>query len=264
VLQSVVLAGVFFTVMSYLVVLGFEGSGASLSASEAPLHVLAGSLRLGGLGTAINVGILLSFFSCTLAAINSSARLLFSMARHGLIPDALGQAHVQNRTPHVAVALTALVTFSIPSAVYIAGVSAFDCQAYFATLCSFGFIVVYILTCVAAPAYLSSIQKRASSRTRSSVQAPARPTIAADDAISMPRAIAYAAGGVAFMLLPLVGTIGIPGSDLLPPPEGGLLLVATFAAYITAGLGWLGLRRMRRPRLISDLPPAVENLDLQS
>ena len=81
------LAGLFFIVMAYVVVLGFQGSESSLANSEAPLSTLANSLGFGGLGISIDVGILLSFFSCTLASINSTARILFAMARHGLIPD---------------------------------------------------------------------------------------------------------------------------------------------------------------------------------
>jgi amino acid transporter len=238
VLQSVVLAGVFFTVMSYVVVLGFEGNGAALAASETPLHTLAGSIGMAGLGTAINLGILLSFFSCTLASINSTARLLFSMARNGLIPGALGRAHVVNRTPHVAVTLSALLTFGIPAALYLAGVSAFAGQSHFATLCSFGFIVVYILTCLAAPAYLMSLRKHAS---KSASGAP--PANAGYDGISIPRAIAYSAGGIAFMLLPVIGTMGIPGSTLLPPPDAeGRILLTIFAGYMVIVGMWMVLR----------------------
>jgi amino acid transporter len=228
--QSVVLAGVFFMLTAYVVILGFEGSGVSLADSEAPLHLLANTKGWSGLGTVINVGILLSFFSCTLASINSTARILFSMARHGLIFDALGQAHIENRTPYVAVATTALITFSIPMIVYAGGVSAFDCQAHFATLCSFGFIVVYILTCLAAPAYLASLGRL----TR--------------------KARLYSAGGIAFMLLPVVGTIGIPGSALLPMPDAaGVVLLTLFAAYMTIGLAWMALQHRRRPKLIAQL-----------
>jgi amino acid transporter len=240
ILQSVVLAGLFFTVMTYIVVLGFKGTGMSLAESEAPLHTLANSIGWGGLGTAINIGILLSFFSCTLASINSSARILFSMANHGLIPDALGQAHVQNRTPHVAVGLAALATFSVPTALYLGGIGAFASQGYFGTLCSFGFIVVYMLISLAAPAYLASVGRLNG------------------------RAIAYSAGGIGFMLLPVIGIVGIPGSELLPTPDGeGVVLLSIFAVYMAAGLGWLLFQRIRHPNMIAQMRSAVQSVELQ-
>jgi amino acid transporter len=240
VFQSVVLAGLFFIVMSYVVVLGFQGSGSSLANSEAPLHTLANSIGWSGLGTLIDVGILLSFFSCTLASINSTSRILFAMSRHGLFHDALGQAHVENQTPHIAVGLSALLTFAVPSVLYLAGISAFECQGHLATLCSFGFIVVYILISLAAPVYLASIGKL----TR--------------------RAIGYSVGGVAFMSLPLLGTIGIPGSELLPTSGIlGLVLLGIFATYMAIGLGWLVLQRTRRPRMIAQMQSAIAGVQLQ-
>ena len=237
VLQSVALTGLFFTAMAYVVVLGFSGGTQSLAHSETPLNDLARNLGWGGLGTLLNVGVLLSFFSCTLAAINSTARILFAMARHGLVADALGQAHVQNKTPHIAVALTALITFGAPAATFIAGVSAFDAQGYFGTLCSFGFIIVYILISVSAARYLASLGE-----------------------LSW-RALASSVAGVGFMLLPLVGTIGIPGSTLLPPPDAnGLILIAIFTVYMTIALGFLLLQRTRHPKMIAQMQHAVASV----
>jgi amino acid transporter len=228
VLQSVLLAGLFFTAMAYVVVLGFDSGGASLAANEAPLSVLANSIGWGGLGTLINVGILLSFFSCTLASINSTARVLYSMAHHGLVHDALGQAHEQNRTPHIAVAVAALVTFAVPAGVYVLGANAFDCQGYFGTLCSFGFIVVYLLISLAAPVYLASIGELSR------------------------KSIAYSVGAVGFMALPVIGVIGIPGSDILPASDAtGVLLAKVFAAYMAVGLGWLFVQRVRQPKMVA-------------
>jgi amino acid transporter len=241
VIQSVVMAGLFFIAISYIVVLGFEGTASSLAQSEAPLNTLANAIGWGGLGVAINLGVLMSFFSCTLASINSTARILFSMAHHGLIPDVLGYAHVQNGTPHVAVGLSALITFGVPAALYSAGVGAFACQGYFGTLCSFGFIVVYILISIAAPVYLSSIGKL----TR--------------------KALAYSAGAVSFMLLPVIATVGIhPKSKLFPTPDrAGLVLMGTFAAYVAVGLGWLQIRRARRPKMIPRMKSAIRSVDLE-
>jgi amino acid transporter len=240
ILQSVVLAGVFFIVTSYVIVLGFSAGGQSLADNEAPLNTLASAMGWGGLGTLIDIGILLSFFSCTLASINSTARILFAMSHHGLVSDALGQSHAENRTPHVAVGLSALITFGVPSALYASGISAFECQGYFGTLCSFGFIVVYILISLAAPLYLASMRELTWV------------------------GVAYSAGGVAFMLLPLLGMIGIPGSRLFPTPDtASVVLAAVFVSYMAIGLAWLALQRSRRPKMIAHMQSAIDNVHVQ-
>jgi amino acid transporter len=237
VLHSVLLAGMFFVAMSYVVVLGFERSASSLADSEAPLNALATGIGWGGLGTLIDVGILLSFLSCTLASINSTARILFAMARHGVISVALGRAHVENRTPHVAVGLSALITFGVPAALYATGISAFDCQGYFGTLASFGFIVVYILISVAAPVYLASLGQLTA------------------------RVVASAVAGVAFMSLPLIGAVGVPGSAFFPVAnQAGMLVLAIFAAYMAVGLGWLLVQRVRRPMMSAQLQQALDQV----
>ncbi|MFD1702540.1 APC family permease [Methylopila henanensis] len=235
VMHSVVFSGVVFIFMAYVVVLGFKGETASLATSEAPLDHLAAKLGVGPLGTVITIGVVLSFFACTLAAINSTARIIYSMSRHGLFFEALGEAHETNRTPHVAVAVAALITFAAPTAVYLSGVGAFDAQGYFGTLCSFGFITVYILITIAAPLYLRSIGRLTA------------------------RAVAYSAAGLAFLALPLLGTFGLPGSELFPPiglPDS--LLAGLFLAYMLIGAAWLLVERIRRPRMIATMKGAVD------
>ncbi|WP_261403707.1 APC family permease [Chenggangzhangella methanolivorans] len=238
--HSVVFSGIVFIFMAYVVVMGFEGSPMSLANSEAPLDHLSEKFGVGPLGTVITVGVFLSFFACTLAAINSTARIIFSMARHGLFFEALGEAHETNRTPHVAVAVAALITFAAPTAGLAFGISAFDAQGHFGTLCSFGFISVYLLITLAAPLYLRSIGQ-----------------------LSW-RAVAYSAGGLAFMALPLLGTFGLPGSELFPPIDWpNTLLAGAFFAYMLVGVAWLLVERIRRPQMIETVQDAVEGGQMQ-
>lgn len=114
VIQSTIMAGLFFIVMTYIEVLGFSGSSMNLGQSEAPLDFLAAQAGVSFLGTLISVSALLSFFACILACINPTARVFFMMARHGMFHSALGRAHHSNQTPHIAVTLAALITFLVP------------------------------------------------------------------------------------------------------------------------------------------------------
>jgi amino acid transporter len=240
-LQSTAISGVFFLFMAYVIILGFKGSGVDLGKSEAPLAFLAPQTGLGFLGTLINIGALLSFFSCTLACINSTARIIFSMARHGLFHDALGEAHETNKTPHLAVALSALITFLVPAAVFLSGINAFDAQGYFGTLCSFGFLLVYILVSVAAPIYLRAIGQLRKA------------------------AVLYSVLACGFMLLPLFGTIGIPGSALFPPPAfPNNLLVWIFVAYMAVGVVWLLIQKARSPKMLPAMKISMDEIDLES
>jgi amino acid transporter len=159
------------------------------------------------------------------------------MARHGLFHDALGSAHETNETPHLAVALSALITFFVPAAVSLSGINAFDAQGYFGTLCSFGFLLVYILVSVAAPIYLRSLGQLGK----------------AD--------ILYSVLGCGFMLLPLFGTIGIPGSTLFPPPAyPNNLLVWIFVVYMAVGLVWLLTQKARSPKMLPTMKISMDEL----
>jgi amino acid transporter len=240
VIQSVIIAGIVFIFMAYVIILGFEGASSPLEKTDAPLNFLANAIGWGSLGILINLGVLLSFFSCTLACINSTARIIFSMSRHGLFFDALGEAHKKNETPHIAVGLSALITFIAPAALYLAGTSAFDGQGYFGTLCTFGFLVVYILISIAAPIYLRSLGKLNKV------------------------ALLYSVLGTGFMILPILGMIGIPGSVLFPPPAyPNNLLVWLFLAYMAVGLGWLLIQRVRDPKMIPAMTVAIESVELE-
>jgi amino acid transporter len=239
-LQSTALSGLFFLFMAYVIVLAFKGSGADLGKSEAPLALLASRTGLGFLGTLINIGILLSFFSCTLACVNSTARIVFSMARHGLFHDALGAAHQTNKTPHLAVALSALITFLVPASVSLAGINAFDAQGYFGTLCSFGFLLVYVLVSLAAPVYLRALGKLRR------------------------RDVVYSLLGSGFMILPILGLIGIPGSTLFPPPSfPNNLLIWIFVAYMAVGLVWLLIQKARSPEMLPIMKSSMDENDLK-
>jgi amino acid transporter len=216
VVQSVVISGLIFIFMAYVVILGFRGMSEDLAKSETPLFLLSGKLGVGWLGAFINIGILLSFFACTLASISATGRIIYSMASHGVAPRLLGVTHKSYETPHVAIGFAALLTFVLALAPTLFGVSEFDSQGYFGTLCSFGFLSVYVLISLAAPAYLRKIGELTK------------------------RSIVFALIAAAFMIIPFLGVLGVPGSDLFPPPAfPNNILIWVFIAYMALGAGWL-------------------------
>ncbi|MBB3102579.1 APC family permease [Azomonas macrocytogenes] len=235
--HSVIVSGLIFIFMTYVVVLGFRDLPDNLAETDSPLSLLSNKLGLPWLGTFIDIGVLLSFFSCTLASINATARIVYSMARQGLAPRVLGRAHRVNKTPHVAIAFASGLTLLAVIALILSGVSAYDGQGYFGTLCSFGFLSVYILIAIAAPAYLRKI----GSLTKS--------------------AVLIAIFAVVFMAIPFLGVIGVPGSALFPPPSyPDNLLIWGFVAYMVVGASWLITLRRLRPETITHVFEANDRL----
>jgi amino acid transporter len=235
VIQSTILAGLFFIFMAYVEVLAFSGTSIDLGNTEAPLDFLAHQAGVDFLGVLISLGALLSFFSCTLACINSTARVFFAMAHHGVLHDALAEAHESNQTPHVAIALSALITFLVPASLNVFGVKVFEAQGYFGTICSYGFLLVYILVSIAAPVYLYRLRKLRS------------------------RDVVFSALAVGFMMLPVIGTIGIPGSNLFPVPEfPNNVFPYLFLLYLMAGCGWFIFQRVRSPKMLRKMRQSVE------
>jgi amino acid transporter len=228
--QSVLFSGGVFIFMAYVVVLGFQGLPANLATTELPLSLLSNHYNMPWLGEFISVGVALSFFSCTLGSINATGRIIFSMARHGLVLKALGTVHRRNKSPYVAIGFAAALTFLVTLSLSLFGVSDYNAQGYFGTLCSFGFLVVYMLISLAAPVYLHKRGKLTKT------------------------AVAVSALSVLFMVIPVLGTIGIPGSSIFPPPAyPSNILVWLFLGFIILSVGWLAAAQKFRSKDIVDV-----------
>jgi amino acid transporter len=154
VIQSAIIAGVFFTLCAYTEVLGFHAVGGDLGTNDAPMHVLA---RLGGVpmfGTLIDVGAMVSMFAGTLACITAAARVLLLMSHNGLVHGGLRATHASKETPVRAVLVTGAATMLPVALLAMRHASGLDVYGWMGSLATYGFIVAYALVCLAVPRYL--------------------------------------------------------------------------------------------------------------
>jgi amino acid transporter len=152
---STALVGTFFIFICYTEVLGFRGLETPLNESAAPLNILSSLAGVELMGVGLTMGIAFSCFSCALASINASARIAYALARHSFFPTPLGEAHTQNKTPHVAVTLSALIVFLVAGSMSLFGIDDILIYSYLGTISTYGFLLAYILVSIAAPVYLA-------------------------------------------------------------------------------------------------------------
>jgi amino acid transporter len=234
---STILAGLFFIGTTYIEVLGFSGTGISITTTEEPLGFLSQQAGVGFLGELVALGALFSFFACILGSINPAARVFFLMARHGLFHSKLGAAHAANKTPHVAVTMCSLIIFLVPTIMSIFHVPLFASMGYLGAICSYGFLTVYVLISVAAPVYLSKIGK-----------------LRLWDMV-------FSVVAIAFMMIPVLGSIGIPGSTMFPVPKAPYnIFPYLFLIYIVITCGWFMTKRLRSPRIVAVMQQRVEEI----
>lgn len=178
---------------------------------------------------------MVSFFACTLASTNAKVKILFTMARHGIFHPAVGSAHISNQTPHVAVTMTALFAFLVPASMSMFGLKILDILAYLGTIATYGFLLAYILVSIAAPVYLSKIRQL------------------------RPLDLAIAVVAVVFMIIPVVGSTGLPGSELFPVPTAPYnVFPFLFLMYLVVGGGWFLMLRLHSPEVIEDMERDIE------
>ncbi|HBY78363.1 MAG TPA: amino acid permease, partial [Cyanobacteria bacterium UBA11148] len=219
---------------------GFSGSSVAIANHENPLGFLAQQAGVGFLGSLISVCALLSFFACLLGSINPAARVFFTMAHHGLFHASLGEAHESNKTPHIAVTMSSLITFLIPATMNVFGLKPFESMAYLGTICTYGFLLVYILVSIAAPVYLYRLRK-----------------LRLMDVL-------FSVLGVGFMMIPVLGTVGIPGNSMFPVPEAPYnTFPYLFLLYLSAGCGWFMIQRLRYPKIVRRMERSIEAIHVR-
>ena len=158
---TVIVAGVIFLLSTYSQVVGFDALGRSLTASTAPVNELAGRYGIGGVGMLLDASIAFSFVACAIASMTALVRLLFSMARDSVLPSGLGRTHRRFRTPAVAVAVTVPLVTAIPLVLIVLTRSPLAVMQFSIVCAATGYIVSYVLVCLAAPAFLRRIDELA-------------------------------------------------------------------------------------------------------
>jgi len=143
------LAGLFFTVITYAMVLGVGDEASLLAASSAPFAEITARAGLAGLAIVVYLSAAVSVFACALASVNAVSRLMFSMGRYAFMPRSMGTAHVRHPTPNLAISCAACAILGVCMA--LSGLPPVDGFGLTATFSTFGFLIVYLLICIAAP-----------------------------------------------------------------------------------------------------------------
>ena len=132
VIGSVLVAGVFYILITYATSLGFGVRQAAVDwpTSAAGLVAVVSNATLGKL---VLAAVAVSSLLCAIGVLNASARIMFAMGREGVLPRSLGTTHPKYQTPWVALlstlAVWVILVFGIVLTVSAGTESAFTVEA---------------------------------------------------------------------------------------------------------------------------------------
>ena len=216
VVQSAIIAGVFFVVCCYSEVLGFAQLHLDLAASDAPFRTLSTSVGLRPFGVVIDVGVLISAFACTLACVTGAARLLLRMGQLGLVSQRFTRTHASHGTPVPAGVLAGVAAVLPPVVLSLRHASPTQIYGWLGTLSVFGFLTTYALVALALPVYLHRRGRMGAGNT------------------------VLAAVSLLLMLMAILGTV-YPA-----PPSPDRWFPYLYLLYMAVGLGWFAQQRSRQ------------------
>ena len=152
---SVGVAGAFYLIAAYTQIAGAAAIGGTTSI--ALLDELASHFGLAAWAAVADVGIATSGLACAIASTTALTRIVFTLARDGVVPAQLGRTHRRHRTPIGAIAVAVPPIVLVPIAIVAAGVSPWEAMKSVLLISAVGYIVAYVLVCIAAPLFLRRI-----------------------------------------------------------------------------------------------------------
>lgn len=214
--RTAALTGVLSLFAAYTQVAGFATAPGGLAAQTDPVLTLAAAQQLPWLSILLDIGVGTSFLACAMATTTALVRLLLSAGRERVVPAWLGSTHRRFRTPHLAIAVAAPTTALVPIGLLAGGVPPSRALSMLLTTSALGYLLAYLLVCLAAPVFLHRIGEL---------------TVTAVAATSVI---------VPVLLVVLVAFVAAAPRDVTPVVAGAVL-VLTGARYL-----WLRLRHPER------------------
>ncbi|WP_336631086.1 MULTISPECIES: APC family permease [unclassified Microbacterium] len=224
---TVVISLLLYLLAAVAQVAGFAALGRDFAHASSPVNTLADAYGLGGWGVVADLGIAASFLACAIGSTTALARVLFAMARDGVLGPRTGRTHPRFGTPVGAIAVTLPIVIGVPLGLVLCGVDLRAAMHLTIAVGGIGYIVSYTLVCLAAPVFL----RRIGELTAGAVL------------VSLVSAIALVAAVVAFSAADVAAGSPAPG-------------IALAVAAVCAGLIAWRLRRPLGPLGSYDVPVA--------
>jgi amino acid transporter len=143
---ALILVGIFYLIMTYAGTVGYgiNNMVAGYGNDHAPFDTIARKFSGGVMAGLIDIVGVFSALSATLAVVNGGARILFTLARDGMMPRPLGWMARTRRTPAGAAALLCIIGLvsGIPLGLALSPDKAFF---FFATLDALFVLLIYVL-----------------------------------------------------------------------------------------------------------------------
>nr|WP_255426642.1 APC family permease [Pseudonocardia sp. C8] len=210
VFTTAAVTGVLYVFAAGVQVAGFAAVPGGLAGQAQPVQVLANARGWWWISPVLDVALVLSFLACAVATATALSRVLFSLARDGVVPGVLGRAHPRFRTPHVAIGFGVPCATAGVAAPVVSGVPVGSVLIALLGAATVGFLVTYVLVCLAAPLFLRRIGELT------------------------PAAVLTAVVAVPALVAALVAFV------VVAPPTGVVLVAALLAA-----VAWFGVLRHR-------------------
>jgi amino acid transporter len=160
VLGSVIVAGLFFMVATYAMVLGFSGTRYDLATSPSALGQLAIIDGVTWYAYIVNAALVAATFGVNIALYNAGARLLYTLPREGIGPAWLRRVSARRQTPVSGILVFLLVNLVVVLVVGFGGISPVAAFDDLGTLSGYGTSVMYLVTAVAAALFLARLRPR--------------------------------------------------------------------------------------------------------
>lgn len=156
VVASAVGVGLFYLLVYYGATVYFgphnmAANFASLNGGD-PLRELANRVW-GGAGIIVLLAVLNSILACCNGSTNAGSRMMFSLARTGVLPRQLAETHHRFRTPAPAIVVLTAGTAIIAIVVGFISSGPLDVFAIFGTALTIVFVPIYVLVAVASGIY---------------------------------------------------------------------------------------------------------------
>jgi amino acid transporter len=226
VVGSAAAAGIFFTIMSYLMVLGMNDNASAIGGSSSPFADMTAAAKLPWAAGVVYFAAMISAFACALACINAGARMFYSMGRYQFLHGSMGMVHKTHKTPHMAILLSSGITLVVVLAMLPLGfLNAFGLSG---TIATYGFVVVYFAVSITAPVDLY----------KAGVLTPVAAIVGAIGALLM--------GFVVY-------------ASLVPYPAAPFnTLPPIFLAYLVVGLIWFLVLKYKSPTILASIASDME------